>query len=191
MITYWQELAKQDGFDKIVFAYQQVFYDHTKDKNGELFDYGIEYQPGFVRRSQQKTPKLVFYKLLNEITVRFNLPQNKLSTIHYTYEDTWKRILKIVPRDEKMIPGAFVNWDNTPRYGRGASIVTGYTPQKFETYLKKQIERTKTIYKKDFLFIFAWNEWGEGGYLEPDQNEQYARLEAIRNALTYTKEFYE
>ena len=33
------------------------------------------------------------------------------------------------------------------------------------------------------LIIFAWNEWGEGGYLEPDESNKYAYLEAIRSAM--------
>ena len=35
----------------------------------------------------------------------------------------------------------------------------------------------------DYLFMFAWNEWGEGGYLEPDEKNEYKYLQAIYNAL--------
>ena len=38
--------------------------------------------------------------------------------------------------------------------------------------------------------MFAWNEWGEGGYLEPDELFQYERLEAIKEALKENGEFY-
>jgi len=33
------------------------------------------------------------------------------------------------------------------------------------------------------IFMFAWNEWAEGGYLEPDEKFRYGYLEAIRKAL--------
>ena len=82
-----------------------------------------------------------------------------------------------------MIPGAFVDWDNTPRYKEHASVVLGYSKEKFQKYLSIQLRRAKEIYHKDMLFLFAWNEWGEGGYLEPDEAEKYGRLEAIKNAL--------
>ena len=35
----------------------------------------------------------------------------------------------------------------------------------------------------DMLFLFAWNEWSEGGYLEPDEHWQYGYLENLRDAL--------
>ena len=41
----------------------------------------------------------------------------------------------------------------------------------------------KKVYNKDMLFLFAWNEWGEGGYLEPDTLNEYKMLEAVRNAI--------
>ena len=47
----------------------------------------------------------------------------------------------------------------------------------------KQIARTRDVYKKDILFLFAWNEWGEGGFLEPDIIDGYGRLEAVKKAL--------
>ena len=88
-----------------------------------------------------------------------------------------------------MYPGAFVDWDNTPRHKDRGSYCGGMTPQKFEKYLTKQIERTKNVYNEDYLFLFAWNEWGEGGYLEPDEKYRDANLKAIKNALINNGEF--
>ena len=31
--------------------------------------------------------------------------------------------------------------------------------------------------------MMAWNEWGEGAYLEPDEKNGYAVLESIKEAL--------
>ena len=67
----------------------------------------------------------------------------------------------------------------------------GASPDKFKKYLSAQIKRTKEVYKKDLLFIFAWNEWGEGGYLEPDEENGYGYLEAVRDALKENGEFPE
>ena len=44
-------------------------------------------------------------------------------------------------------------------------------------------------YTKRYDFMYAWNEWAEGGYLEPDERTGYKNLEAIRDALKANNEF--
>ena len=78
--------------------------------------------------------------------------------------------------------------DTTPRKGNRGIVTEGMTPEKFEKYLTIQIERAKNVYKKDYLFMFAWNEWAEGGYLEPDERWGYKVLESIKKALISTQE---
>ena len=82
-----------------------------------------------------------------------------------------------------MIPGAFVDWDNTPRYKEKGRVLTGATPVKFKEYFGKQLKRARDEYKSDYIFIFAWNEWSEGGYLEPDMKNQYGYLDAIKSCV--------
>ena len=189
LLLYWEKRAKEEGLRGISFIYQQRFFDHQKDKGGELFDYGIEYQPGYAMEEQKKSFGIVIRKLLNVVVNRFKLRQTKLSTIIYDYDKTWQYILKMSPKDKKMIPGAFVDWDNTPRYKGMASLFQGVTPKKFEKYLSLQIQNAKQKYHKDMIFLFAWNEWGEGGYLEPDELNGYGMLAAIKNALDKNQEF--
>lgn len=57
--------------------------------------------------------------------------------------------------------------------------------------MTQQIKRARDIYKSDMLFVTAWNEWAECGYLEPDERYQYGYLEAIKNALEVNGEFPE
>lgn len=198
MLEYWDELAKQNGLQGITYMCQHSAYDHMKDKNGYLFDYAIEYQPGRVKGFLPNRPKKeqqscsissIIKKTLNSMVNKLGLKQTKMSTMWYSYDDAWKRILKLQPEDEKSIPGAFVDWDNSPRYGGRGSLYIGVTPEKFRKYLSKQIIHAKRDYKKDILFIFAWNEWGEGGYLEPDKTYGYGMLEAIQQALIENDEF--
>lgn len=190
MLECWKKLAIENGLEGICFMYQQYSYNHQKDKAGKLFDYGIEFQPGKVKDEQLiHTIPIAWRKLKNIVVNKLGVRQTKSSSMWYDYDDVWRRILKSKPLDEKMIPGAFVDFDNTPRYKKMAAIYYGATPEKFQHYLSLQIKHTKEVYHKDMLFMFAWNEWGEGGYLEPDQKYEYKMLEAIKSALLENEEF--
>ena len=200
MLEMWDKLAKENGLKGIIYMYQQHDYDHRTADTGDLFDYAIEYEPGRVRgyypkfsKKEQQicSPWISFRRGLNLIVNKLHLKQTKLSSVCYSYDDAWRRILELNPTDPKLMPGAFVDWDNTPRYGKRASIYQGATPEKFEYYLTKQIKHARDDYKKDMIFMFAWNEWGEGGYLEPDEKYDYGMLEAIQNSLKKTGELEE
>ena len=109
--------------------------------------------------------------------------------VHFSYDEVWNYIISMKPRNEKCLPGAFVDWDNTPRRKNAGFVCDGATPEKFEKYLTQQIIHAKNEYKKDLMFIFSWNEWAEGGYLEPDEHNGYGYLEAMRNAQKKTGEW--
>lgn len=103
----------------------------------------------------------------------------------------WNRILSISVQNDKQVPGAFVDWDNTARKGERGYVIDGASPEKFKYYMSKQINNAKYNYKKNYIFIFAWNEWAESGYLEPDEKYGYGYLEALRDALRESGEFNE
>jgi len=206
MLYCWQQLVQEYGFEKIEFAYQDISMD-LSFKSNVAFSYNIQNQPMYAR----KIYKFDFYNKIKYnlrhslclqfknnirrfLQKKFNLSVrtdllNKFQLIDY--DEIWNRILNMGPDSDKDIPGAFVDWDNTPRKGDKGSVYVGTTPEKFEKYLTLQIRRARHVYKKDMLFIFAWNEWTEGGYLEPDEKYGYSYLEAIRNALIKNEEFPE
>ena len=80
--------------------------------------------------------------------------------------------------------GSMIEWDNCPRI-RKCTIFDHYSPEQFYMVNKIIIEWTKKNYKKEnrFIFINAWNEWGEGSYLEPDDKYGYASINALSKAL--------
>jgi len=79
---------------------------------------------------------------------------------------------------------AMPSWDNSPRLRDDAHIFINSSPGAFQAWLETIMQQTREQNPPDqrFVFINAWNEWGEGAYLEPDIRFGHAYLEAIRNA---------
>ncbi|NLG04598.1 MAG: glycosyltransferase, partial [Clostridia bacterium] len=84
------------------------------------------------------------------------------------------------PVDE--FPCLIPDWDNTPRRSYKGLVYKGTTPDKFEKALCK-LNSEKVQNGRDFVYVNAWNEWGEGAMLEPDEARKYGYLEAIRNVV--------
>ncbi len=70
---------------------------------------------------------------------------------------------------------------------REGIIVQGGSPEKFQKYLNILVQRNMQEDNK-LIFINAWNEWGEGMYLEPDEENKYKYLEAVKFAIKSNKE---
>lgn len=196
MLDCWQELAKQNGFPGLDFAYQQIGLDLQPNKDDSRFTYNIEYQPQYavydLIKNKHKILRKIKYHVTSILERYFYLDFRSVRTeglIIRDYDKVWSQLLSHLPENEKCIPGAFVDWDNTPRRGSKGSVIAGASPEKFQKYLGIQIKRAKEIYQKDMIFMFAWNEWAEGGYLEPDEKFGYAYLEAVRQALLDAGEF--
>lgn len=199
MLDYWNELAKQNGFDGMVFAYQQLSFHLMEGRDESRFKYNIEYQPAYARydlqMNQNSSIAKISFLLRNKIRqivlnidkkmgTNISMKLSKQSLQIEDYEALCKEIVNRKPDSDKAIPGMFVGWDNTPRRGKRGRISIGSTPELFEKYLSLQIRNAKENYRKDMIFIFAWNEWAEGGYLEPDEHNKYGYLESIRNLLS-------
>lgn len=185
MFSLWNKLAKQNGFDGIYLLYQQNAYNPENDPAGGLFVSGIEYQPQYamnlIKNRFNRIPYLI-KSSFNLLGNKFPFLWNRHMLFKFDYDRLWNSIINDFPQKPNMFPGAFVDWDNTPRHKKRGSFCENVTPDKFEHYLSIQLRRTREVYKKDYLFLFAWNEWGEGGYLEPDSKNGFAMLEAIKNA---------
>lgn len=187
-LDYYNSRAIEEGFDGIVFAAQHVSFYAEKGIDKSRFSYQIEYQPGFAFYDMGSwlQKKIGSIKQDMQTWARDHLKSfrsaKKAKLQHLDYDDVWKTVLKREP-EPNMIPGAFVDWDNTPRYKEKGRVLDGACPEKFKKYFGEQLQRAKNVYHSDYLFIFAWNEWSEGGYLEPDEKYGEAYLGAIKHCL--------
>lgn len=192
MLDLWTKMAQEAGFDGLTYIYQSASssFDHSWDRS--RFDYGVEMNPGYAnmyfqtKRNASVFPKLMKYtrEIKRLLGIRRSLaPQRKPKEVaKASYDELWDKILRIRPSHNgpKMIPCAVTDWDNTPRHRMNGYVYEGATPEKFKLYFNQMLVNTKMYYKTDMIFVFAWNEWAEGGYLEPDERNGYGFLDCIK-----------
>lgn len=195
MLDLWTKMAQEAGFDGLTYIYQSASssFDHSWDRS--RFDYGVEMNPGYAnmyfqtKRNASVFPKLMKYtrEIKRLLGIRRSLaPLRKpKEVVKASYDELWDKILRLRPSHNgpKMIPCAVTDWDNTPRHRMNGSVYEDVTPEKFSHYFEQLVENTTKRYETDMIFVFAWNEWAEGGYLEPDEKYGYGFLEGIKKVL--------
>lgn len=162
MTKYLNTLAIQDGFKGILFISAATF-------SRKRLEMDFRYEP---------------FNVCSPIDYLKKKLKNKEGLKIYSYDKIWKKILfnSRFLRSKRSIYGAFVGYDDTPRRGNSASIVLGQTPEKFRKYLSKLVKISEKQNKK-YIYMTAWNEWGEGAYLEPDNNSKFEYLEALKSVV--------
>jgi len=131
------------------------------------------------RAAQSLLPPVAFNLILRAI---YSAGDLVLGPRRIDYERVWNEIVaRPLPQDRVVLPGAFVDWDNTARYGRHATVFEGADPAVFERGLDGLAQRLQGVPRQErLLFINAWNEWAEGCYLEPDERQGMAWLEVVK-----------
>ncbi|HEY5587594.1 MAG TPA: glycoside hydrolase family 99-like domain-containing protein, partial [Candidatus Paceibacterota bacterium] len=184
MIEYWNKLCKEDGFDGIYIIEELNSYQNQKYCSNS--DAVIEFEPMYTISYDVN----LYIKIRRRIKsfIRKRIATDKLIEF-YDYDYIWNKIINRKRNciNKKIFLGAFVDWDNSARKKNNGAIFKGASPQKFKSYLKKQLDVSKEL-NNEFLFINAWNEWGEGTYLEPDKKNEFKYLEAVRDAIKENRE---
>jgi GT2 family glycosyltransferase len=92
-----------------------------------------------------------------------------------------RRVEPGFPRIRSVLAG----WDSTPRHQDRSLVLEHATPGAFQAWLEWAYRRTmeQNLGDSRLVFINAWNEWGEGSYLEPDRRFGHGYLQAVHNAL--------
>lgn len=175
MCACWDRLARENGFAGVRIIEQRKY------SGGHISDYSFMYQPPYTGWYRRNLVDKVLKKIHKELHLRLKRP------LKYNYDAIWKGIIRQAKNctDDKRSFGAFVEYDDSPRRGKKGTIVIGGTPKKFEKYMSELL-RIAAKKEREFIFLTAWNEWGEGAYMEPDTRFGDAYLKALKNAVDST-----
>jgi len=86
------------------------------------------------------------------------------------------------------IPFLTVGWDSRPWHGNDALVRFGRSTQHFREGLMA-MKNWMDKHDKRIALLEAWNEWGEGSYIEPNAEFGFGDLEAIREVFARTGKF--
>ncbi len=167
----WRTEVKKYGFDGIYLVRAENFVSGTLPSEVN-FDAALEFTPNT--------------RDLKDVSLEYI--DNKLISKTYHYEEV---VANQVAKEYnyKTFRCVSPSWDNTARKKDNITVYVGSDPDLFCYSLRKMIEYTQEKFTEDeaFIFVNAWNEWGEGCHVEPDKKYGYKYLEAIKDALSKEK----
>lgn len=173
VLSYWRAYVKEKtGLDLYIIGVQENV--GVADLCAQGYDAECEWQSTRVCTES------------NDITKKLQPLRSDFMGNVYDYKDMVENRKYAVKSTtgKKVYHSVMPMWDNTARRNQKATVFHGSTPALYRQWLSDVIKMTKKNDRLDapLIFINAWNEWGEGAYLEPDKEFGYAYLQATRDA---------
>ncbi|WP_442756475.1 glycoside hydrolase family 99-like domain-containing protein [Methylocystis sp. JAN1] len=171
-VARWRSILSRQHREDPIFVSAQAFGDNDPASFG--MDGAIEFPPHKIvnnLRTQNQSLHLLDYEFKGQA---------------YSYEDVVRSSLDDAPSTSlPVIKTAIPSWDNDARRQGAGLVITGSTPEQYESWLAKLIKRAqeKPFFGESFVCVNAWNEWCEGAYLEPDLHFGAAYLNATSRAV--------
>ena len=168
----WRNYCRSEGIGEIYLIAARSF--GITDPRPYGFDAAVEFPP-------HNAPHTVLnheVELLNQDFAGLVLDYNALADYYINEGSDEFPVIKTV------CPG----WDNEARKPGRGHIFHGSTSSNYANWIRRACERTLDRLRDDknqppFLFINAWNEWGEGAHLEPDRKFGYSKLDVTARTL--------
>lgn len=161
-----QEMARNAGHKGIAFI---AMFDHdSPDRAARLA------QEGYYGATN--------YHEFGDATHMGDMPKHfRFADVVATSPQVWRR-KEADSGALKYFPVADTGWDARPWHGAKAQVFSGRTPEQWERLLG-DLKHFAVEEKKPFVVLGPVNEWGEGSYIEPAAEYDFAMYEAIRRVF--------
>ena len=170
IVSCWREIGRSGGFEDLYIIMVQNWSQEDPRR------YGMDAATDFARCDGEDAfcHRSTFYPArFNGVWVR-------------RYSDIVSRIVNARCPDYVRYLSVMPGWDNTPRRQERGYAIIGANPGAFKSFFRMAVRLTlqrEELRRNGFVFINAWNEWGEGAHLEPDEKFGYGNLEAVYGVL--------
>jgi hypothetical protein len=176
----WRAAAQQAGLPGLYLCRVEASAPEHTDPAALGFDAAVEFQPDWTNLGAPLRRGRLWQVAR---TLRLAEPAFGLHRI-YEYNQVAQRMLQRNAPPYLRFPGVTPSWDNSPRRQANAVILANATPANYQAWLTAALVKfNPPTPAENLVFINAWNEWGEGNHLEPDQQWGHAYLQATRAAL--------
>jgi glycosyltransferase involved in cell wall biosynthesis len=163
----WRAECIAAGVGNPYLAYMQSF--SIDDPASYGFDAAVEFPP-------------LSFPVTNAISSVEELAPNFSGGI-FDYEELRDSAARRPEPSYTLFRGVMPSWDNTARRGPSSSSFINASPEGYRSWLAEACNWTMRCHppSERLVFVNAWNEWGEGCHLEPDQRYGHLYLQATRD----------
>ena len=198
-LSTWQQLAREHGLPGFFFVgMSPATLTFTIDAEGrrhrtmpdlkssaDIFNYvlslGFDAVNSFGKRRGEMLYEGKWKNIAKDIMRKIGMP---VGSQRYDYARTVCNFFAPEDAWENVYPTILPQWDRSPRVASADGVYTNVTPEKFEQHIRQAISLISHKQEEHrILFLKSWNEWGEGNYVEPDQQFGHGFLDAIHHAL--------
>lgn len=167
----WNTLAKENGLEEFYFfgfTFQTNSCEEILNRGYDAIvpDYIVDFRKkemSFIEKVRRRLfhyPKILHYN-----------DYSKFVLSHYS----------VAPNSHPCINP---NFDHSPRSRDRGVVICDHSPEKWEKLCSEIFTLcSKRDGESNLVFLKAWNEWGEGNYLEPDLKFGKSFIEATRIAI--------
>lgn len=166
----WRRLFAAEG-EYPVFIMAQSFED--RDPRDLDMDAAVEFPPHKLTAA------------LEPINPSLQMLDHSATMQVFSYE-AFAAATDLSPQPYPLIRTVVPSWDNDARRQGAGMVLHGATPDHYQAWLERVVNaaRAQPVFGEALVCINAWNEWGEGAYLEPDVHFGSAFLNATGRAVT-------